>query len=271
MLKQAKTNHRKLVRKMNNAVDEKNDPAVFSILSSSSSSGSIYKRIKSLKTSSAEKIPFLKIGDKVYNGEDVKDGFYDSISKLKSRDNLVQASSTIINYAEDYSNILDLCKNKSNLPKISLAKSTEILKSMKHSVIDIFSVTPAHFIHAGDEGLKHFNYLLNSIIENVNNATVEELNACYALLLYKGHGKVKTSDSAYRTISTFPVVSKALDLYIRDLNIGKWNLQQAPTQYQGEGSSHELAALLVTEIVQHSLYYLKESIYMPFFRCRVCF
>ena len=43
--------------------------------------------------------------------------------------------------------------------------------------------------------------------------TKEELNACYALLLHKQHGKSRNLDKAYRTISTRPLLSKALDLY----------------------------------------------------------
>ena len=135
---------------------------------------------------------------------------------------------------------------------------------MKANVLDFYSVTPAHFLNDGQEGIKHFNFLLNYVIEDVNNATVEELNSCYALLLYKGHGKVKTEDNAYRTISTCPVVSKAIDLYIKDLHKEKWIEQEAPTQYQGEGSSHELAALLVTEVIQRSLWILKEPAYLLF-------
>ena len=174
-------------------------------------------------------------------------------------------------YKEDNENILFICKNKRDLPSISLKQSKEILRNMKASVNDFYGVTTTHFINAGDAGLEHFNFLLNCIIDNVNNASVEELNSCYALLLYKGHGKPKTSDKAYRTISTCPVISKALDIYIRDLHLEKWNRQQAPTQYHGEGSSHELAALLVTEIIQHSVYTLKEPAYLLFLDAKSAF
>ena len=84
--------------------------------------------------------------------------------------------------------------------------------------------------------------------------TIEELNTILALLLYKGHGKEKTLDTSYRTISTCPLLAKSLDIYIRDLCIGDWNNKQAITQYQGESSSHELASILVTEAVQLSKY-----------------
>ena len=60
-------------------------------------------------------------------------------------------------------------------------------------------------------------------------------------------------------------------MYIHDLFADKWNAAQADTQYQGEGSSHELAALLVTEVVQHSLYQAKEPLYLLFLDARSAF
>ena len=142
---------------------------------------------------------------------------------------------------------------------------------MKASVNDMFSIIPTHFINAGMCGIEHFNFLLNCIINDVNNATIEELNSCYALLLWKGTGKSRTEDSAYRTISTYPMVSKALDIYIHDLHGDKWNSQQASTQYQGDGSCHDLAALLVTEVIQHSINTLKKPIYLLFLDARSAF
>ena len=105
---------------------------------------------------------------------------------------------------------------------------------------------------------------MNSIISNINTSSVKELNTVLALLLHKGHGKSKTSDRAYRTISTCPVIAKGLDMYIHDLFIDLWNSDQADTQYQGEGSSHELASLMITEATQHSLYSSKKPLYMLF-------
>ena len=67
-----------------------------------------------------------------------------------------------------------------------------------------------------------------------------------------GHSKDKTLARSYRTISTCPLVAKGLDIFLRDLNLDKWNSHQAPTQYLGDGSSHELAALLLTETIQYS-------------------
>ena len=76
-------------------------------------------------------------------------------------------------------------------------------------------------------------------VDNVNNASIEELNTAHGLILYKGHNKEKTSDRAYRTISSCPFIAKALDLYLRDLYHELWDKCQAPTQYQGTGSCHQ--------------------------------
>ena len=91
------------------------------------------------------------------------------------------------------------------------------------------------------------------------------------MLLYKGHNKDRTLDSSYRTISTCPLFAKGLDLYVRDLNIGKWNSKQAPTQFQGAGSSHELASLCITEAIQYSKYITKEPIFLLFLDAKSAF
>ena len=100
---------------------------------------------------------------------------------------------------------------------------------------------------------------------------ITEFCVVYACILFKGHNKDRNSDRSYRTISTCPVVAKALDLYIRDLHKEKWNLDQAPTQYQGDGSSHELAAVLLTETIQHSLHYLKQPIFILYLDAKSAF
>ena len=269
-LESAKIQHRKLVRSFISRANSTEYSRMFSIMSSGTSS-QIFKRIRAYKKPPIKDIPYLNVGSKTFHGNDVKNGFYASISELKKKDKNYDKKAKHFDYKDDYKNILDLCSNKRDLPNISVEDSNKILFKMKRSVTDLYDITPAHFINAGLAGLQHFNFILNCIIDDVNNASIEELNSCYALLLYKGHGKLRTSDSAYRTISTCPLASKALDLYIRDLHVEKWNHQQAPTQYQGEGSCHDLAALLVTEVVQHSIYTLKEPVYLLFLDARSAF
>ena len=51
-------------------------------------------------------------------------------------------------------------------------------------------------------------------IEEVDNLSVEELNLASACILHKSHGKDRSLADSYRTISSCPFLSKALDTYI---------------------------------------------------------
>ena len=94
---------------------------------------------------------------------------------------------------------------------------------MKADVNDFYCVTPNHYIFAGPAGYKHFHLLLISLLNDINNTDIDEVNTTYACILFKGHNKNKNSDRSYRTISTCPVVAKGLDLYIRGMNVETWN------------------------------------------------
>ena len=91
------------------------------------------------------------------------------------------------------------------------------------------------------------------------------------MLSYKGHSKERTLDSSYRTISTCPLVAKGLDILVRDHSIDKWISQQAATQYQGEGSTHELTSLLITELIQHFKFASRKSIFLLFLDAKSAF
>ena len=94
--------------------------------------------------------------------------------------------------------------------------------------------------------------LMNCLISNINNASIKEINTAYGLILYKGHGKEKSSDRSYLTISTCPLIAKAIDLYLNRLYSDSWHQLTASTQFMAPGSSHELASLLITEVCQYS-------------------
>ena len=255
----SRADHRKLTRhfKANDAFKRDIDLGNFA-----SNPSSVHSRIKASRKCKAGKVQSLKVGSKTYIGDSVCDGFYDSISTLKTLSvDPSKASPYFDDFSCHYLNIIELCKSGEVIPPISEKDSFELLQKLKPNVNDIHSVTPNHYNYAGPAGWKHFHLLLNALLSDVNNTSINEINAVYACIIFKGHGKDKSSDRSYRTISTCPVIAKALDLYIRDLNIQAWNLKQAETQFQGEGSSHELAAVLLTETIQHSLYSLKQPLF----------
>ena len=270
VFRRARKEHRRVVRHARLHDENIQNERIFTLLSSNPSSA--FRTIKSLKSSDTVQVPYIKVGEKTYEGNRVIDGLFESISRLKTSDPHQVASSPYYNsLMQDYNIIRFLCSKKIDLPAITLKRSTAILHKIKPKVMDLFSVTAYHYIHAGIAGHVHFNLLLNAFITDVNNTTLVELNTVLALLLYKGHKKDRTLDSSYRTISTCPLIAKGLDIYVRELAIEKWNGMQAATQYQGEGSNHELAAILVTEAIQHSKFVTKRPIFLLFLDAKSAF
>lgn len=256
-----RASHRKLVRADKAAQASNRDSHAHTILSKDPSL--LFKQIRSVKKGKIAQINKLVVDSKVYRDGDVPDGFYDSISKLKSSDTHRTDNCEIFaGFSSDYRNILEICKHGAAIPAITYSDAFKLLMRMKPDVNDYFGLTPNHFVNAGPTGWKHFHLLLTLLVQSVNDTDIIEVNTVYACILFKGHGKDKNSDRSYRTISPCPVIAKALDIFIRDLNIKTWNVSQSECQFQGEGSSHELASLLVTECIQHSLHQLRQPVFV---------
>ena len=82
----------------------------------------------------------------------------------------------------------------------------------------MYSVTASHYLNGGVVAIKHFQFLFNSILTNIELAAIEEMNVAHAVVLRKGHGKDKNLSSSYRLISSCPFIAKAVDIYIGDLS-----------------------------------------------------
>ena len=247
---ESKVLHHRLIRFFNMQEGKARDVTLDGILSANPSP--TYKSIKTLRNTKTTKVSKMTVGKMTYFDETVPDGIFESIKHLKTDPVVFEDEANLPNFSEDYRNILDICKNGRKIPPISEEKSLKILKNIRKNVNDFYSIT-ALYLNAGSAGHEHFHFLLNAVISDVNLAGLSELNTIYACVLYKGHEKDKTNERSYRTISTCPLMAKGLDIYVPELSIDEWNEQQAETQFQGEGSSHELAALLLTETFQHSL------------------
>ena len=270
MHSEKRSNLRRVSRALRLDSYNKRDKKLDAILSSNPSA--THKYLRSLKSNSASEIQKLTVNDKIYSGANIPDGFFDSLSSLKTHDPSSLLSSP--SYQElnaDYENIIKICSVGHKIPPLSLEQSSEILLNLRPGVNDLYSITASHYINAGAEGLRHFHFLLNTLISDMNNVSLPEVNSVYAIILYKGHCKDKTSDRSYRTISTCPILAKSLDTYIRQLNIQKWSSHQADTQFQGQGSSHDLASLLLTEVIQHSIYTSNEPVYALYLDAKSAF
>ena len=196
----------------------------------------------------------LHVGNDVFTGKDVGKGFFTSISSLKSRDvSSLESCPTFQEFVTDHNHILEICKLGKKIPLLSYDKAEELLRAIRPSVTDFYSISALHYLNGRSPAINHFKLILNAVLSDIETFALSQLNTCHAIILFKGHGKCKTSDRSYRTISSCSFIAKAADKYIGWLEEDKWAAAQAETQFQGKGLSHEHAALLLTEAINFSV------------------
>ena len=84
LVKQRRNSHRRLVRSIRSDNNKRRDVELHAILTSNPSS--VHRSLRSMKSSKASQIQKLTVGNKVYTNNYVPDGFYDSLSALKTHD-----------------------------------------------------------------------------------------------------------------------------------------------------------------------------------------
>ena len=150
--------------------------------------------------------------DRFYTGDSIPDWMFNSIRNLKNWSNghsctsarrfrgLNWLSTQNSEVLTDYQHRIE----KQN-SEVSFNDATKILNLIKKSVNDFYSFTSLHYLHAGQDGIIQFQYLINAIISNINLANFPKMNTIYACILFKGHLKSKENGRLYRTISTCPL------------------------------------------------------------------
>ena len=145
-----------------------------------------------------------------------------------------------------------MCKSGAKIPEISVTQAKELLGKIRPGVSNFYSITAAHFLNGGTVTIKLFQFLVNTVLKNIEIASVEEMNKAHAIILHKCHRKSRTLTSSYRTISSCPFLAKATEIHLGDLTKEDWASAQAPTQFQAPAMSHELVSLLLTLSIQNS-------------------
>ena len=231
-----------------------------------------YKHLKTARASFSKKISEIKVGDKVYSDKDVATGFYHNIENLKTNlDPATENCSKCIGFKFDYKLITEICKAGEKIPPLSLIEAEKLLHSLKPSVCDHWSISANHYINGGPIALKHFQLLMNLAFDDIENTTIDEVNTAHACILFKGHKKDKSLASSYRTISSCPFIAKACDTYIRNLSVDDWHDARAEVQFLGPGMSHEMGALLLSEVIHHFLNVNNKPLYALFVDARSAF
>ena len=266
----ARNNHRRLWRRHQAILEHERDQKLSGICSKYPTEA--YKHLKSLRTTSSNKISEIIVGNKVFSGSEVATGFFENINDLKTKlDPATVNCDSCESFKIDHKHIIEICKAGEKIPPLNLIEAEKLLHSVKPSVCDHWSVSANHYIYGGPMALKHFQLIINLAIEDIENTTVDEVNTAHACILFKGHQKNKNQASSYFTISSCPFIAKCLDTYIKNLSIDDWNNAQAEVQFLGPGMSHEMGALLLSEVINHSLHTNNKPVFALFLDARSAF
>ena len=150
------------------------DSKLFDIISNPSKA---FQTFRAAARSHVPNVKKLQVVGKVYCGDSVADGMFDSLNSLKAPTmDQYDKLPSYIEAVSTYDQIMKLASIGDKIPTISAVKGEKLLRGLKSTVTDFFSITSLHFLHLGQAGVGHFVFLLNAIISNINNAaSAEEL------------------------------------------------------------------------------------------------
>ena len=142
--KSARKDYRQAVRKTRLRQSFERDSRLDTILTDNPSA--LYSYLKSTRKTKASKIEKLTVGDKTYEGNKVADGFFDSMSALKTCDlEALKNDSHLSEKFSNYEHILKLCQDNHNIPLITVEMASDILSRLKANVMDFFGITARHY------------------------------------------------------------------------------------------------------------------------------
>ena len=223
--KSAKSAHQKLCRTLNVGKERERDSKLNELLSKKPNE--VFKHVKSEKCKQSTKLKNLKVDDKLYTEENIADGFFDSISQLKTAKS--KPTYYFKSFLEYHRLILEMSRSGNKIPQITTSQAEELLRKIRASVFDFYSITAAHYVNGGHAAIQHFKFLVNTVLNNIELASIEEMNTSHAVVLHKGHGKDKNLASSYRTIGSCPFIAKSVDIYLGQLSKDDWKSVQAET------------------------------------------
>ena len=139
-------NYRQAVRRTRLEQNTSRDDQLMTILSDNPSS--LYSFIKSSRNTSNTLVEKLSVGEKIYTGNNVADGFYDAMTSLKTYNPADLENESVADQITTYKHIMKLAMIKQPIPPISIEIAVELLCRLKKNVKDFYSITALHYINA---------------------------------------------------------------------------------------------------------------------------
>ena len=131
----ARKAHRCVWRRHQAAEEQVRDQKLSSITTKAPSEA--FKLLRSVRSSASTKISEIKVGDKIYSGQDVATGFYHNIENLKTKlDPQTQTCISCEHFKLYYKLNKEICKCGEKIPPLSLMDAEKLLHSLKLFVCD---------------------------------------------------------------------------------------------------------------------------------------
>ena len=139
--KTAQKLYRQTVRKVRLKQSLKRDSKLDSILSKDPRA--IYSYLRTSRKTKTSNIQNLKVGDEVYHGDMVGDGFYESMTALKSCNmETLENDPQLSHHFSNFEHILKICQANQNIPPISIKDAAKLLKRIKtHVTVELLHST----------------------------------------------------------------------------------------------------------------------------------
>ena len=109
------------------------------------------------------------------------------------------------------------CQENIKIPEMTIEDLKFVLfKKLKlNKACDVYKLTVEHLRYCGDNTLSLVLHLINSIINNINYLSSDELNTAVASIVYKGKNKPVSHHKSYRQVRVVPLLGRIIDEHSR--------------------------------------------------------
>jgi len=217
-----------------NIVEESKRQKLFSLMKPGMER-KFFTKLQDWKRTKTEFPTEIRVGDEVFQGEDVLSGF-SKAAYLQSRNPALEKRKISEHYMNMKSTIrlAELEAQRSNTVIKPMSKKTfqKILKDVpRNKAEDVYGNCIENILHAPEEVQEIIRSIINEMIQDYEAYSDPMLSISVSSFLYKGKQKARDLTGSYRKISIGLVLAKIADTYLQDTIKTLIRNNQSPLQY----------------------------------------
>ena len=79
---------------------------------------------------------------------------------------------TLTVFVTEHRHVLEICKHGKKIPLLSFVQAEELLRAIRPSVTDFYSISALHYLNGGDPAIKHFQLLVNAVLSDIEDCAL---------------------------------------------------------------------------------------------------